>query len=665
MPLRAVEDDAEYQALTAAPRQARFPQRRKVVRQKDALPRLTKSQSTLTQVGWIDPPSSSSRIMDSEEEFMEPQPKRRRITRKLEKPESQPTYTQAVHSATARQKRRPRLDEEEFEMWQNSEEAVHTPMQAVVRERRARAAESMQPLERLEIVESDDENDIGARLSLEIPESELHDHATSVQNLRAHDDGTSTKPFATPQKVRFKEIPSSQSPASVKLSTQERDRHSDMFRSPLKERSVNVRSPAKSSLKVASPLPSKGSAAVTAGDPDPGLWIIDKINLAPAKTRDAAPRAVRTLRRTSTVPETQFDHDADNLDLVETEMETQILPVPEQRARRKFQRTNTIQDSQHEDSDLELDWPEPTQHIQEINENMDFQGEGATYSEYQQEDNTYDPAYSALDRDAARFADQIQTQAQTQATSLQPHISNSTHSDDEDMLEDETLVPFKTIDHEPESSASEQLSNELMQAAEAVPSSQPSERNNKGLASGDCVVPAPPKNAETQTVTQDRCAGIDDDDDERVPSSPPPHQPFQLLQHAEPRIPSSPPPLRPSQVSTVVPTQTSPRQPVSRPGEVDQASLAYIKREKETQAQPILLVSSPYVGTTPQKTLRSWPETYATSSPLPLPPWSSPDRVRFAAAGTQGLSREMGMESLADFSLPPPPLLSSSSGRDE
>ncbi|KAF2857875.1 hypothetical protein K470DRAFT_260363 [Piedraia hortae CBS 480.64] len=91
------------------------------------------------------------------------------------------------------------------------------------------------------------------------------------------------------------------------------------------------------------------------------------------------------------------------------------------------------------------------------------------------------------------------------------------------------------------------------------------------------------------------------------------------------------PRLRPSQQSTVIPTQSSP--PVPKPSQKNAAS------------------SSPYH--TPRKP-HLQDSVFKSSSPLPAPPWSSPPT---AISDKSGKIRE----TLEDFSLPPPPPLSSSS----
>ncbi|KAK0964839.1 hypothetical protein LTS01_018628 [Friedmanniomyces endolithicus] len=282
------------------------------------------------------------------------------------------------------------------------------------------------------------------------------------------------------------------------------------------------------------------------------------------------------------------------------------------------------------------------------------------------EEATYDPAYSALDRDAARFALITQTQG------LRPYL----HGNNDRYLDDESLQAIAEEpleDHsldEEEYTAAHQLSHELSAAANAVvPSSQPGEqtrnastriKDSQPSAAGQVTSSELVPIAHVSTSHPQDAAG---EDEERIPSSPPPAplakpsltvakeaepalQPDSpgVLQQEEERVPSSPPPLRASQVSTVVPTQYSLTRPASR-------------RAGATQTQ--------WSFRSPLKTTRSRSQEemmmMGSSSPVQLPPWSSPERARYTArmeAG--GGTGELVMGSMMDFSLPPPPPISSS-----
>ncbi|KAK5754039.1 hypothetical protein LTS12_015893 [Elasticomyces elasticus] len=278
-------------------------------------------------------------------------------------------------------------------------------------------------------------------------------------------------------------------------------------------------------------------------------------------------------------------------------------------------------------------------------------------------ENTYDPASAALDRDAARFAQRTQTQGWKQT-----QFSVYSH----DLDEPAPMVrhrPFmtpgkvykKTFD-EPEEEwkddeAGMQLEAELGEAVGGVVvSSQAAERNHGGV---QMMV------QDSQNAAEHSLRGNEEviellADEERVPSSPPallltkPALPD--LQPVAPagdeRVPSSPPPVRPSQVSTVGPTQLSSIRRGSRQGLATETQWSLHSPPKFTQSR--------------------WQhqEETLSSSPLALPPWTSPDRKRYAGdvgigkgKGKQTVMGSMGGYSLGeleDFSLPPPPPISSS-----
>ncbi|KAK5702017.1 hypothetical protein LTR97_004835 [Elasticomyces elasticus] len=278
-------------------------------------------------------------------------------------------------------------------------------------------------------------------------------------------------------------------------------------------------------------------------------------------------------------------------------------------------------------------------------------------------ENTYDPASAALDRDAARFAQRTQTQGWKQT-----QFSVYSH----DLDEPAPVVrhrPFmtpgkvykKTFD-EPEEEWEDdevgmQLEAELGEAVGGVvASSQAGERNRNGV---QMMV----WDSQSAVADVSRNGGAGRDvmaDEEPVPSSPPaltftkPALPE--LQPVAPagdeRVPSSPPPLRPSQVSTVGPTQLSSIRPGSRSGPSTETQWSLHSPPKFTQSR--------------------WQhqEETLSSSPLALPPWTSPDRKRYAGdvgigkgKGKQTVMGSMGGYSLGeleDFSLPPPPPISSS-----
>ncbi|KAH9820432.1 hypothetical protein Tdes44962_MAKER05126 [Teratosphaeria destructans] len=286
---------------------------------------------------------------------------------------------------------------------------------------------------------------------------------------------------------------------------------------------------------------------------------------------------------------------------------------------------------------------------------------------------TYDPVYSALDRDAERFG-QTQRHAQTQ---LRLQISNTT-----------------TETGDGEARASQQLLYELSDAIGTIPTSQVHERQEQ-LAKFRDEERVPSSQHEDGHLMSPAGEAVGTAsvliEEERVPSSPPirpsagiqaemtsMHVTQQQLEDAEKtmlnlevdvddgRINSHG--VRISQISTVMPTQMSPRS--LRHDNVDIEPLAISLRSPQlTASQPderaisspsaigILPISSPAKNCV---TANSIAADTLTSSPLPLPPSSAPGSAhkRDDAFETQ----EAGaVDSVPDFSLPAPPPMSSSS----
>ncbi len=758
MPPRATT--VTYGPLDPAPEQTRFSHRRKTVRQPAVPPPLPRHQSTLTQVGWIDTPASNgSRVKmgktdsfsdaeDDEYYIPEPRSKAKSKTKTgsskkklLEKTESQPSFTQAIRSAPARMaKRALEVDDQGFQIWHDPDDPVDTPVERVVKRRKRRGE--------LGVLSKDvvgmHDSGYGVRRGTRSRSPEI---AESSQLPVNHDDGDVRGVVGedvklgvrvnTPRNSRFKEIPSSQSPASVQLSTQRSQRFMDAGKTPLKARDGNSRSPIKQSqsqklqagdesqmfarkmLMSMETQPQERSSvrfeeeeadsAKNEATPKPQLKNTPKLvrmTTVPDSTdtenddevvKQATERPQRTLKRVGTVQESQSELGRDQ-DENGGEEASEISIVAEADQRAVMDQVPPMPPSQCDDMDLELgdgstqegygiaemehlgiahDVPiernvEPAARVEEQNHAAEH--EAAELSEAEEEagehnfyeEATYDPAYSALDRDAARFALITQTQG------LRPYL----HGNNDRYLDDESLQAIAEEpleDHsldEEEYTAAHQLSHELSAAANAVvPSSQPGEqtrnastriKDSQPSAAGQVTSSELVPIAHVSTSHPQDAAG---EDEERIPSSPPPAplakpsltvakeaepalQPDSpgVLQQEEERVPSSPPPLRASQVSTVVPTQYSLTRPASR-------------RAGATQTQ--------WSFRSPLKTTRSRSQEemmmMGSSSPVQLPPWSSPERARYTArmeAG--GGTGELVMGSMMDFSLPPPPPISSS-----
>ena len=457
----------------------------------------------------------------------------------------------------------------------------------------------------------------------------------ALHSIAAHD-------FNTPKKAaRHSEIPSSQTPPSIKMSTiksRKSQRHYSiqkspskspstspsklrgLRRTPLTERSINVipprwqpetqesQNPTMKMLQQVRMRTRMGGASLHEEAPMPPPQSKPQRHSTaelvqadgPAATKQKLPRM---LQRTTTVQDSQ----ASDENLV-----TQMPPA-------RLTRTLTVQNSQHEDLDLSsqlyrsMSSRENLRVIdsQAVNDHHDdYEEDNEDDEEFEEEEeeypHTFDPVSAALERDAARYA-----WTQTQAPRTQ-HIKRTQVVDSEDDSDDDDLDRGIVPDSESE--------DEII----LLPSDGPSQE----LCSEDMVAP----NSEPE---------------ERTPR---PHTTAQ--KQPSPSPPSSPPPLRPSQVSTVMPTQSSPH--FANPAELAEA---------EECSPP----TSP--PTVPKQSLIRKPQFQDTqaliisSSPLPLPPWSSSGEVdlglfTMSKGGDNGINE---LASLTDFSLPPPPPLGMSS----
>ncbi|OQO11177.1 hypothetical protein B0A48_05433 [Cryoendolithus antarcticus] len=318
-----------------------------------------------------------------------------------------------------------------------------------------------------------------------------------------------------------------------------------------------------------------------------------------------------------------------------------IAPIPTtgpKRSCRKLKRTLTVQDSQLADLPMST-VPPPRQLMRSTTiaetqfdsldldtiDDLDALSEGDVFTTerhhdsnsvhgseqyFSDEPHTYDPVGAALDRDAARFA-----WTQTQLPSKRARDAVQDSETDDDPLDDVdadaastktiTSVDLTSSSHRP----SEQLLSDLL----------------------DALSP--------------QAARVSRPDDRKASENPEEYVDMDVIADSSP--PSSPPPLRQSQISTVVPTQASPYQ--------RSLKAAFIPATNERRA---------HVDACQRTQLGA----VDSSSPLPLPPWStsnehdwmgSAERVK----GTQKMSGTMQDElgSLTDFSLPPPPPLIRSS----
>ena len=522
-----------------------------------------------------------------------------------------------------------------------------------------------------------------------------------------------SRDFHTPKKSRLREIPSSQTPASAKLSVrrsqrlnhQSPDQRSPLKekqlrssplkkvsvqRSPLKERSVNVPFARKKRTSPESQNPtmkmlervrlikmgkipadesqfpsSQGRPDGDADEPTadghaaaehperPNEDFEDNANdhIEESETGDAQgdtaepvpPLSIpRTLKRTATAQESGTgvmpppgQAPPRTLKRTTTVQDSQMDEIPLAPAPRELKRTASVQDSQCEDLDMSSDTyrsiPDDSRTQQPAEHDDDDEDYGETAA-YDQGPYTYDPVAAALDRDAARFG-----WTQTQAP-LARVVNSVCDPDDEDEEDLDRGIESPSDDEEEVTL--------LAQQPITGPSQELGEDSDPRAVASQDDAAHEPDHAEPAGI---QC------EQEALSDSPP----------------SSPPTLRPSQVSTVVPTQMSPRQLTQR---------VKFEEEEEEYSPPTsppapAPAASPTHKATVEASVRPMlhprtQELQFSSSPLPFPPWSSPDRRRWAALESQSVRETEGglekareaLDNLSDFSLPPPPPLMSSAG---
>lgn len=269
----------------------------------------------------------------------------------------------------------------------------------------------------------------------------------------------------------------------------------------------------------------------------------------------------------------------------------------------ELRRVTTVQDSQFDDEDL---FDDHEVHIKESQYAPDF-----TQQDY------FDPANSALDRDALRFR---WTQTQKQLSNINEDDSDA-ETDDGDL--DGGRRDLQTPRVKP---ASPNLPTERRQT---VVSDEEGQTHN-----------TPPTAVRHKAVLEAPRPSSGDD------------SAYDSNDHAnneETLVLSSSPPLRASQVSTIVPTQASTHQTAT-----GNDSIASVPRRSEL-IEPATVPISPY------RPIRHFHPL--SSSPFPLPPWSSPQKPQSHAQldETSSPLRSSQQSRLVDYSLPPPPTLSSSS----
>lgn len=684
------DEGLRFKPLPSTKKQRLFPTGRRFIKPPSSIPELNKKQSSLTQMEWSTTPRHTYDISsgdDKEEDYQPPAKrqkqnssssgKKRKKPKLEEREKGQDTYTQFTRRP--RVSRPWRLDNDGFQVWQDVDEDV------AVEDGKCIGLAAEFPASRALREINDPEN-----RELEIVESSQVFFSDHMDETFRRSPRKSVAIQRTPQKVRFLEVPSSQTPRSTKRPTQRRVRTTS--RSPLKEKSANSPSPMKKmpspesqmSMKMlertrlADRQAQRPEQTVTPvgiyGDEDLEQCAAEAADEFSLMTYQMPPPPRRDLQRSTTIQDSQADEldpmnenaasvvspwrprsgaiaDSQRNSSNETLFEdSQLLPAPQ-----RLRRAATVQDSQLEDDDFDFD--EGAMSLENHSARITTDDDDHEHNETLPE-GTFDPAFSALDRDAGRFT---WTQTQRQM----PEIVKDSETEDEDLDGDSTTSTRRDA-----GLVSDRTSQEL---GDPVPPASVSS-NEYAKAEGLELVGA--KRVDSEQVRQHDDSAYEFGDQAaaaqgvEMSSSPPALPPSQLRTKANPGepehehegVPSSPPPLRVSQVSTVVPTQCSiPTTPASprKCIKAEPLSLQQSPHLHEQKTQTVSLLSSP------QRPRSLWQPESWDSSPLPLPPWSSPkgpgaDGRKDQLNRNTGLGSDPHMDSLADFSLPPPPPLSSS-----
>ena len=584
------------------------------MKSKAAIPGFREDQSTLTQLDFFPLTSSRSDIIDmsSDEDFEDPRPKKKRRKSKFNGKEAgQSTLTQLDRTFSAR-KAQPEseLDDDGFQIWEDSD--IETPSGGLAQRLnggRSKSTFLQDPIEEVQSVEP------------EIPETSQLDIQSNWEDKAEATKAAAALPMKlrTPSKVQFMEVPSSQTPPSTVESAKNVKRTCQVERSPLKQKSANMQ--VAPSLVQQSPqsqnISMKMLERVRLQSKKIPLNDVTKkhesseIIVATHEDVDATPKAQTESRpplftRISTIQDSQSE--GASLSTVSSN-ETMNSPM------RRLQRVSTIQDSQFDDDDL-MSIPKRLTE----DEYLIF-AEESQFSLEDTQHGYFDPVNSALDRDALRFR---WTQTQKQLSDINEEESDAETDDgDLDRGRPEELTPRIGIpgSNPPAQNAAEPLTTRAAQskdsdqlppaikpAAVLLDAQKPGSRDDSACESGD--------HANRDEVL----------------------------------VLSSSPPLRPSQVSTFVPTHASLHKTATQDENI--VSAQAINDPVEPATVPI----SPY------KPIHHF--EVLSSSPFPLPPWNSPEKVRAQNQMNQSSSplRSSQLPQLVDYSLPPPPALSSSGG---
>lgn len=646
--------------------------------------RPSKKQSSLTQMQWTATPRQVIDVPSDDDDEWEERPAKRRKRStakakkgKLEEREAgQSSFTQVDYLGRMGRPRRSDVDDDGFQIWHDSDTeadiASSSPTQKAASSAHTTGSENA---------------------GLEIPESsQAIDANTTKDKLPVSGAERLVTGPRTPQKVRFAEVPSSQTPPSTrKTASLPALRSRSLSRSPLKERSVNVhtslrkpKSPESQNMtmkmlenvRFRQRAQREWSTSQKQLDDDLQRCAAEATDELSIRTYRMSPPLPGRLARTTTIQDSQAEDfhgsyglprnggtpesvrtgtvaDSQKNSSNETLAEDSQFQQP---IRRELKRIATVQDSQCSDSDDGFDDDEASAEQYDGHATAHDCTYDPTRQQHTFPEGTWDPAFSALARDATRF----------QWTQTQPQLSEvDEHSETEDEDLDRGCASRTSPRNRGLQSSTAPAQFEGISAVETDQISQHPCGTQHGVPDD-----TEESISHTDAVARDDSAYGSDNvvvtsKSFEIPSSSPPASTALAarLSTDDPgyeTVRSSPPLLRPSQVSTIVPTQASiaTREP---------SPLRKVKQEPLTQTPASRRHPQAYsLMISPQKSCSLWQPESLSSSPLPLPPWTSPEKHRLTRPscdkvdGSLELGSDVQMNSLADFSLPPPPPLSSS-----
>lgn len=459
------------------------------------------------------------------------------------------------------------MDEDGFQIWQDEYDSEQDPDEPIANV--AQRHEDRHSWLRRDAQENEENKpEIPESSQVKAPSSLKNDSAVEVEALKQ------SKCLSTPAKSRTMEIPSTQTPPSTVSSAREHLEYQAQQHSLLKERSGNVRL-----RNLSQDTPEGLEKVLRRTQRVPLNDIRSNVHAhGTSKTHRPDPSLGRTpkgLQRVDTVPDSQPDDE-----------DLSITPKLTKYVRPPLKRTTTVQDSQFDEEDL-------LTQLSALDEAAS--PHQSTYRGYTQA--TYDPVYSALSRDAARFR-WTQTQKAQEANS---GACEGSETEDEDLDRGCCIIDDEDYDD-----------NEL--------------RILEGQS--------------TAAATSTRASNMDVNDDVAASKMCPRDRDRVSTQE----IPSSPPCLRSSQDSVVVSKDALPGPPSKLDADVVYGSQPHTYL---SEASTIVPYSSP---SQIEGRFKAAPE----GSAIPLPPWSSSCEVALNnRVGT-------GKSEIKDWSLPPPPPMSSS-----